>query len=249
GDFRKIVDGINFTLDTIVGKFDAIPKPIQFIDEHFKVQYMNKAGVDLLGKHSDSVLGTRCSYNTTACGTDQCTCAQAMRSDGLTKIETSARIKGQTYEFTCAAVPLKDGNGKIIGAFEVMDDESQVKSAMRVADKVGAYRTRQAQKLIDSLAQMTEGDLLISFDFDPADSDTADARKTYDNVGAAIEATAASMRHALGEISNTTEDLLKSAEALNNVSQQMTASADETASQANVVSAASEQVSRNVQTV
>ena len=51
------------------------------------------------------------------------------------------------------------------------------------------------------------------------------------------------------EFGRNTAALVASAEQLNQLSQQMTANADETATQANVVSAASEQVSKNVQTV
>ena len=249
GDFRKIVQGINFTLDTIVGKFDAIPKPIQFIDSNFKVQYMNKAGLELMGKTNDTALDHRCSYNTGACGTDACTCAVAMKTDGLVKIETDANIHGKKYDFNCCAVPLKDRNGKTIGAFELLDDESMTKSAIRQAEKVSEYQAREAKKLSASLLQFAEGDLGISVHVDPGDADTVEARKAYEDIGEAVRKSAASVRSAMLEISKTTDDLLNAAQALNNVSQQMTASADETAAQANVVSAASEQVSRNVQTV
>ncbi|ABF40673.1 methyl-accepting chemotaxis sensory transducer [Candidatus Koribacter versatilis Ellin345] len=249
GDFRKIVQGVNYTLDTIVGKFDAIPKPIQFIDSQFKVQYMNKAGLELMGKSAESAIGSRCSYNTSACGTEKCTCAQAMKIDGLTRIETQARIQGKQYDFTCCAVPLKDGNGRTIGAFELMDDESLIKTTMRKADKVGDYRARQAQKLSDALKELAQGNLNALMVTDASDADTDEARKTYEVISDAFAKSAAAFRGAMMDIGRTTEALLEAATMLNNVSQQMTASADETATQANVVSAASEQVSRNVQTV
>ena len=51
------------------------------------------------------------------------------------------------------------------------------------------------------------------------------------------------------QIGTNAAALVSSSEELNKVSQQMSASADETATQANVVSAASEQVANNVQTV
>ena len=249
GDFRKIVQGINYTLDTIVGKFDAIPKPIQFIDSNYKIQYMNKAGLELLGKNNDSVLGSRCSYNTGACGTEKCTCAQAIKLDALTRIETAATIQGKKYDFTCCAVPLKDGNGRTIGAFELMDDESMTKNAIRRAERVSEYQSREAKKLSDQLLRFAEGDLGISVQVDAGDNDTADSRKAYEDIADAVGKSASSVRAAMQEISATTDKLLSSAQTLSNVSQQMTASADETAAQANVVSAASEQVSRNVQTV
>ena len=248
GDFRKIVQGINYILDTIVGKFDAIPKPIQFIDSDYKVQYMNKVGLELLGKSNEGLLGHHCGYSATVCNTDRCTCAIAMKMDGLTKIETNASILGKNYDFTCSAVPLKDANGKTIGAFELLDDESLAKRAIRNSEKISGYRLRQAKKVADCLSKMAEGDLAISLEFDPPDDETAEARKAYDDLGKTVRATANSMRAAMIEISQTTDDLLSAAKTLNNVSQLMTASADETAAQANVVSAASEQVSRNVQT-
>jgi methyl-accepting chemotaxis protein len=249
GDFRKIVQGINYTLDTIVGKFDAIPKPIQFIDSAFKIQYMNKAALELMGYSAETAVGKKCGYNTKACGTSQCTCAEAMRVDGLTRIETSARISGKNYDFTCCAVPLKDGTGKTIGAFELLDDESTTKAAIRRAQNVAEYQAREAGKLSTSLLQFAEGDLGISVTVDAGDADTAEARRAYENIGEAVRKSAASVRSAIMDISKTTDELLHAAHTLNNVSQQMTASADETAAQANVVSAASEQVSRNVQTV
>ena len=249
GDFRKIVQGINYTLDTVVGKFDAIPKPIQFIDGQFKIQYMNRAGLELLRETKDSIIGKRCGYNTSACGTSQCTCDQAMKIDSLARIEAGAEIHGNRYDFACCAVPLKDSDGHTIGAFELLDDESMTKATIRKAEKVAEYQAREAKKLSASLLQFAEGDLGISVHVDSGDGDTTDARKAYEDIGAAVRKSATSVRSAVVAIAHTTNQLLESAHALNKVSQQMTASADETATQANVVSAASEQVSRNVQTV
>jgi methyl-accepting chemotaxis protein len=249
GDFRRIMQGVNYTLDTIVGKFDAIPKPIQFIDSNFKVQYMNRAGLELLGKSSEHLLGSRCGFSADICNSDKCTCIQAMKNDGLIAIESKASIHGKGFDFNFSAVPLKDGDGKIIGAFELLDDETSTKSAMRRAEKVSTYQAREAKKLSASLLQFAEGDLGITVQVDPGDQETSDARQAYEDIGEAVRQSASSVRSAMLEINATTDELLKAAQTLNNVSQQMTASADETASQANVVSAASEQVSRNVQTV
>ena len=186
GDFRKIVEGINFTLDTIVGKFDAIPKPIQFIDSNFKVQYMNQAGLALMGKSAHSAIGQRCSYNTGACGTDKCTCAQAMKIDGLTRIETSANIGGRSYEFTCSAVPLKNELGQTIGAFELLDDDTVVKAAVRKAEKVADYQSSEAHKLTQTLVKLSQGDTNVSVDVAAGDEDTVDARKAYETIGTAV---------------------------------------------------------------
>ena len=194
GDFRKIVEGINFTLDTIVGKFDAIPKPIQFIDKEFRVQYMNKAGLELMGKTAETAIGKRCGYNTVSCHTDKCTCAQAMKIDGLTKIDTNAKINGTSYQFTCAAVPLKNEQGQTIGAFELLDDETTVKNAVYKAEKVASYQTSEAAKLTSALVKLSEGNLDFKIEVAHGDEDTADARKAYEAIGSALNNAAEAVR-------------------------------------------------------
>ena len=64
-----------------------------------------------------------------------------------------------------------------------------------------------------------------------------------------VNTLATQVRSAIQQIGNNTLALVSAAEELNKVSQQMGASAEETAAQANVVSAASGQVTNNVSTV
>jgi methyl-accepting chemotaxis protein len=65
----------------------------------------------------------------------------------------------------------------------------------------------------------------------------------------AVNTLALQVRSAIQQIGNNTKALVSAAEELNKVSQQMGASAEETAAQSNVVSAASGQVTNNVATV
>ena len=51
GDFRKIVEGVNGTIGTLVGHFDTIPAPVMIIDRDYNVQYMNTAGAKLRRTH------------------------------------------------------------------------------------------------------------------------------------------------------------------------------------------------------
>jgi methyl-accepting chemotaxis protein len=64
-----------------------------------------------------------------------------------------------------------------------------------------------------------------------------------------INTMASNLGESMGSIGRNAQALASSSEELNAVSHQMSANAEETASQANVVSAAGEQVSKNVQTV
>jgi methyl-accepting chemotaxis protein len=93
-------------------------------------------------------------------------------------------------------------------------------------------------KVLDALAS---GDLTVTADKQYA-GDFEEFKKSVNTLGIQV-------RNAMQQIGRNTAGLVASAEQLNQLSQQMTANADETATQANVVSAASEQVSKNVQTV
>ncbi len=93
-------------------------------------------------------------------------------------------------------------------------------------------------RVLDALAS---GDLTVTAEKQYA-GDFEEFKKSVNTLGIQV-------RNAMQQIGRNTAALVASAEQLNQLSQQMTANADETATQANVVSAASEQVSKNVQTV
>jgi methyl-accepting chemotaxis protein len=42
GDFKNIIDGVNATLDRLVGMFDELPLPIQIVDKQKNIVYINK---------------------------------------------------------------------------------------------------------------------------------------------------------------------------------------------------------------
>jgi methyl-accepting chemotaxis protein len=52
GDFAKILEGVNDTLDGVVNIMDDLPLPVMGIDKDYNVIYMNKAGAQLAEKES-----------------------------------------------------------------------------------------------------------------------------------------------------------------------------------------------------
>lgn len=47
GDFKKVVNGINKTLDRLVGLIDNMPMPVQIVDKDYKILYLNKKAKDI----------------------------------------------------------------------------------------------------------------------------------------------------------------------------------------------------------
>ena len=49
GDFRKIVQGVNDTIGSLVGHIDSMPAPAMIVDKELTIRFMNKAGADVIG--------------------------------------------------------------------------------------------------------------------------------------------------------------------------------------------------------
>ena len=137
GDYARIIQGINDTIGIFVGHIDQIPAPFMIIDRDFNVQFMNKAGADVIGITPDQLIGTKCytHFKTSDCQTPKCACARAMSSGNSEMGETDAHPGGNDLFISYNGVAIKDQEGQIIGALEIVMDQTEVKKAM---DDAGA---------------------------------------------------------------------------------------------------------------
>ena len=120
GDFRKIVQGVNETLDSLVGFLDNMPNPCMTIDREFRVLYMNKAGAALGGTTGERLARERrkCSefFKTGDCGSERCACDRAMRANAEASGKTEARPLDKSLDIQYSGVPIRDRQGQVIGA-------------------------------------------------------------------------------------------------------------------------------------
>jgi methyl-accepting chemotaxis protein len=128
GEFRSIVEGANATLATLVSHLDAVPVPAMIIGPDFEIRYMNASGASLLGRSQRELVGTRCydAFRSGDCRTPRCACARAMADGREVTSETDAHPEGLDLEIVYSAVPLRDGDGRIIGGLEVVVDQTAV---------------------------------------------------------------------------------------------------------------------------
>jgi methyl-accepting chemotaxis protein len=87
GDFRKIIQGVNETIESLVNLLDNMPAPAMIISKDFEILYMNKAGASLGNTTGEQLVRTkhRCYdfFRTGDCKTDKCACAVAMRNNAM----------------------------------------------------------------------------------------------------------------------------------------------------------------------
>ena len=189
GEYRKIVEGVNRTVSTLVGHLDSIPAPAMIIDREFNIQYINMVGAQVGGRRSADLIGTKCHdhFKTSDCKTEACACNQAIRRDQSSTSATVARpAHGVELDISYTGVPIRDESGKVIGAFEIVTDQSDVKKAARLAQKVADYQAAETQKLGDGLVRLAQGDTTVKVDTAPGDADTAQVRKTFETLAEAL---------------------------------------------------------------
>jgi methyl-accepting chemotaxis protein len=136
GEFREIVEGANAMLATLVGHLDAMPAPAMIIAPDFTIRYMNQTGATLLGRSPRELVGTRCydSFRMGDCRTERCACARAMATVREVSSECRAHPEGIDLQVLYTAVPLQDEGREVVGALEVITDQTVVHGAAATAD-------------------------------------------------------------------------------------------------------------------
>lgn len=187
-EFQAITTGFNQTVSSLVGLLDAMPTPAMIVDNNLTIRYMNNIGAQLGAKTSAQVVGIKCydHFKTGDCKTSKCACAKAIKNNENASSETDAHPNGLNLEIAYSAMPLKDLAGNVVGAFEVVSDQTEVKKAMRKAEKIGKYQTAEAEKLTRGLENMAKGNLNFSLKTDEADEETLQAKQMFDVINTAV---------------------------------------------------------------
>ncbi len=123
------------------GILDLLPTPVLTIDKNFSITYMNPTGAGVAGKTPEEVIGMKCYdlFKTPHCNTSECRCAQAMEKDGVYTGETVADPGGLNLPIQYTASPVKDKDGKIIGAVEFVLNITETRNALDDAQQKVDY--------------------------------------------------------------------------------------------------------------
>jgi methyl-accepting chemotaxis protein len=209
GDFKKLIHGLNEVRESFTTLLDSIPAPVMIIDNDFNILYMNKAGAGLDDKEGIDLLRTKCykHFQTGDCQSPNCACDQAMRKKGEAESKTIAKPGSHKLDIDYSAQPITDENGEVVGAIEIVMDQTAIRKAMAKAEKVADYQERHAQQLTDALNQFSEGDLNFNLEAESGDEDTADAAAVFDKINKAVGRS----KEAVESLVSDTNDLVEAA--------------------------------------
>ncbi len=140
GCWHELIAGVNNLIVTLVKHIDNIPIPSMIIDKDFNICYMSKAGADIAGINQNQFIGRKCYdiLRISDCGTANCACTIAMQTRCNENREADAQPGDRLLHISYTGVPLENQEGEIIGATEVIVDQTAIRNAMdRAAETAG----------------------------------------------------------------------------------------------------------------
>ncbi|MEA1952612.1 MAG: methyl-accepting chemotaxis protein [Planctomycetota bacterium] len=234
---KKAVDNLN-----------NLPTPVMCIDKDYNVTDMNPAGAGMFGSTPEQVIGRKCYslFKTPHCQTAECRCAQAMQKDQVCSGETVADPDGLNMPVAYTGTPIKDGNGNIVGALEFVVDQTDIKKAQRVAEKVAAYQEKEVEKLSSTLSKVADGDLRVNYAVADADDDTQGVAQSFDGIAGALNSTVRSLSEVISQVTESAAQFNEGSRVIAESSQTLASGAQTQSSSVEEVSASIEELTASI---
>ena len=207
GAYRRMIESFNQAVATLVGHLDAMPTPAMIVDRDLRIRYLNGAALGLVGKPLAEVAGTRCAdhFRTGDCGQEACACARAMRGGRPASSETVARPAAGTFEISYTGAPIRDQAGHVLGALEVIVDQTAERREMRRAAKVADYQALATAEITGALTRLARGEVATSLALPPAETETEAVASTYAAVAQAIVCSGGAVSRLIHDVGQLSE--------------------------------------------
>ena len=188
GSFGNMVNGLNRIIDSFDKQLDAIAAPVMIVDKEYNIQYMNNFGAKLIKADKKGLVGSKCynQFKTGDCNTANCALSKAMTTGQVATSETVAKPDDRAYDISYVGAPIRDISGQIIGAVEVVTDQTAQKKALRISEKLNAFQKGEIEKLSKMIEGISIGDLNYEYEVAEHDDDTKSAAKDFAMIGKAL---------------------------------------------------------------
>ena len=169
GDFRKIIEGINKTLELVSSKlfiyensFDSLPFPVSITDMDMNWIFFNKAVTEITGLKRKEMIGKQCcNWNADICETDECG-IEMLRSGNPTSF---FKQPGMDKDFKVDTSYIENDEGKRFGHIEVIQD-------ITATNRKAEYNKAEIERLGKNLQSIANGDLELDVEITEADQYT-----------------------------------------------------------------------------
>ncbi len=192
GDYGLLMKGINHIIDVLSGHLNAIPVPCYIVDEGFVLRYVNQAAAQLAGCQPADMLGSLCHqyFRMVQCESEVCATERCMQLGYRQSAETRVRLEnGKDLYVQCAATPLRNVDGAVTGALEIMTDQTEIRHSARQARKRSDFQQAAVSRLVENLNRIAAGDLDIRFADPETDEDTESVAAGFREINAGLKQT------------------------------------------------------------
>ncbi len=200
GDFSKVINGFNQTLDKVVERtywyeqiLDSIPWPISVTDMDMRITFINKPAMKILKVDRKDLLGKNCScWNGPICKTKNCGIVRL--KDGFQSTISDRDGKNTKIDVNF----LTNAKGENIGHVEVMQDVTKTVRQQK-------YQAGEFQRLSGNLKNLSMGSLDLDLNVTESDDYTKELSQDYQNVNKDLM----QVMEAISSMANDTDSLVE----------------------------------------
>jgi len=236
-EIGALSNSLSIMVENIKGKIDNLnnlPVPVMQVDTEYNIQFMNKFGADLLMTDQKTLVGKKCYdyFKTEHCNTEKCSCFQAMKLNKNVTEETVSRANGGRMDIMYTGSPIKDKNGKIVGALEYISNITELKDMQN-------YLTRSTATIETAMGKFAEGDLTVRVTPERTDDGIGKLFNAFNSAIEKIKSMLVSVMEAVNQTASASTQISASAE-------EMAAGASEQSNQTTEVAGAVEEMTKTI---
>lgn len=252
--FNKMVGNLKSMIEDVRQKIEylnQIPNTILVVDTEYNILFVNRAAARAAGKKAEDCAGKKCYdlFSTGDCKTENCGCAKAFQSNKVVTRETIVKLASGELpvRYTCA--PIKDAEGKVIGATEYVLDISKEKAAVERMTDISEKLSKASEELKSASEQSGSATEQIASVSQQVARGAEEQTRGINEVNRSID----ELDKSIGQVDKGSKEQAKAVEQTAGIVQQVSSAAEQTAASAqeaaNVAGQAAEVAKQGTETV
>ncbi len=232
--FRKMIVNIKSMVEEVRQKIEylnQIPTTTLVVDTEYNTLFVNRAGARAAGRKAEECVGKKCYdlFNAGDCNTENCGVAKALKINKVVTQETSVTLSSGVLPIRYTCAPIKDSEGKVIGAIEYVIDISKEKDAVARMTEISENLNKASEEL------------------KAASEQSGSATEQIASVSQQVARGAEEQTKGINEVNRAIEDLEKAIEQVDRGSKEQAKAVEQTAGIVAQVSSAAEQTAAAAQ--
>ncbi|MBN1969329.1 MAG: HAMP domain-containing protein [Candidatus Delongbacteria bacterium] len=244
GLVRKVVENVNLISSRFSYFIDSIPSPFGIFNKEMICLFMNKVALSVANITKEE-FGKKKYYDVfDKVELNDLMVSKSIKSGKNESGDANVVLKGKKMYVHFDSFPIRDENGNITCVADIVTDLTDVKAAEQEAgraaeeakdmqsksDKISDYQKKEVQKLSSVLNQVSDGDLRVEYNPNPANEITKESYDMFNGISSALKNTLNSLSAVINQISVASSQINSGAEQLSDASQSLSAGSTEQSS-------------------